>query len=159
MYPDTLKKDNMSKQAKVRPEESVNRFINPSSNQQPQKEKEYKLPRIGNDELEKILNSLPEVVLSNVLKEWRKSVNSRQGKNVLTNEDMATIVRKFIIMIKDNGDKNIRNIDLLFNEIVTYQWKNINLIEENMPHLFDCQSKSVVLMKNRNALYNEQRKL
>ena len=88
MYPDTLKKDNMSKQAKVRPEESVNRFVNPSSNQQPQKDKEYKLPRIGNDELEKILNSLPEVVLSNVLKEWRKSVNSRQGKNVLTNEDI-----------------------------------------------------------------------
>ena len=63
MYPDTLKKDNMSKQAKVRPEESVNRFVNPSSNQQPQKEKEYKLPRIGNDELEKML--LVRYIISN----------------------------------------------------------------------------------------------
>ena len=111
----------MLKEVKIRPEESLDTFHYPSSNQQQQqKDVQYKAPSISDDEVEKLLSGLPEVVLSNVLKEWRKSVSVRHGKNAITNEDIASIIRKLTIMIKENGDETIRNIDLLFNLIITH---------------------------------------
>ena len=96
----------MLKEVKNTAEESLDTFHYPSSNQQQQqKDVQYKAPSISDDEVEKLLSGLPEVVLSNVLKEWRKRCRVRHGKNAITNEDIASIIRKLTIMTKENAMK------------------------------------------------------